>query len=751
MSAARVGPPGRGGAWVRRGPTLIVLLGLAVGARAGEPAPAAVEGVVWQRGRADTPAVGVRVAIGARITHTDAGGRFSLMGLPAGPAVLVVGPREVAVELPAGGVARVALHLDPPTDDVLRVIGHRGPAAETRRRLTLTELRGAPGSSGDPLRAVQDLPGVARAPFGLGLLVLRGSNPTDSLALVEGHRVPIAFHFGGVRTVLPAELLASVDLYPGNFGVVHGGATGGLVDLRLRRPADDGLHGHVEADLFDAGVFLEGPLHRGATFAVGARRSYVDAVLPAFVDDDALQLTVAPRYLDYQALYDLRRGAHRLRVLLFGSDDALTLLARGTLGSDPRLTGTLDDHTRFQRAWVAWQAALADGVDHDVSLSVGRDRLRLRGGGVVDVEADATRLSLRQSLRLALDEHLAVTVGTDDALWWGELAVDGLLPPKEGQGGDAVPLTTRERVQTRQDVSLFDLGLYAQVDWRPAGGPLRLVPGVRYVYFPDLDAHAADPRLNARLAIGAGAALVAGAGLYSKRPDPDETLPVLGNPSLGPERALHLSAGLEQRLTAALRLELTGFYKHLDDLVAPVEDPTVRYRNEGEGRVRGLEVLLRHAPDGRFFGWIAYTLSHSVRRDAPGARTRLFDHDQTHVLSAVGRYQLDAAWALGARLRYATGNPFTPLRGGLYDSDADTYVPYALPTNSARLDDFHQLDLRVERRFVFDAWTLTAWLELQNATVRANPELVVYDHTYSRADTIDGLSLLPTFGLRGAF
>ena len=285
--------------------------------------------------------------------------------------------------------------------------------------------------------------------------------------------MPIAFHIGGVRTVLPAELLAAVDLAPGNFGVDHGGATGGLVDLRLRRPVDDGLHGHVEADLFDAGVFLEGPLHRGASFAVGARRSYVDAVLPALVDDDVLQQTGAPRYLDYQGLYDLRRGPHRVRALLFGSDDALSLVSAGFDLADPRLGREVEDRTTFQRALVLWDAAWAPGVDHHLSLAIGRDHLRLRGGGVVDVEADATLVTLRQSLALALGDHLTLTVGTDDAVWIGALALDGLLPPKEGQGGDAVPLTTRAKVDTRQDAVLTDLAVFAQVDWRPGGGALR--------------------------------------------------------------------------------------------------------------------------------------------------------------------------------------------------------------------------------------------------------------------------------------
>ena len=39
------------------------------------------------------------------------------------------------------------------------------------------------------------MPGVARAPFGLGLLVVRGANPSDTGVFIGGEPIPVLYHF----------------------------------------------------------------------------------------------------------------------------------------------------------------------------------------------------------------------------------------------------------------------------------------------------------------------------------------------------------------------------------------------------------------------------------------------------------------------------------------------------------------------------------------------------------------------------
>jgi hypothetical protein len=160
--------------------------------------------------------------------------------------------------------------------------------------------------------------------------------------------------------------------------------------------------------------------------------------------------------------------------------------------------------------------------------------------------------------------------------------------------------------------------------------------------------------------------------------------------------------------------------------------------------------LLRYKPTGPFFGWVAYTLSRSERRDSPDGEDYRFDHDQTHILTALGSYKLGRGWQAGARFRYVTGSPYTPNVGGVMDYDSGAYAPVeSTKVNSKRYPAFHQLDIRVDKTWTFKAWKLSAYLDLQNAYNHRNVEEISYNYNYSKTDTIAGLPLLPVLGIRG--
>jgi outer membrane receptor for ferrienterochelin and colicin len=185
--------------------------------------------------------------------------------------------------------------------------------------------------------------------------------------------------------------------------------------------------------------------------------------------------------------------------------------------------------------------------------------------------------------------------------------------------------------------------------------------------------------------------------------------------------------------------------------VSPVLDPAVRYDNHGKGRAYGGEFLLKHDPGKHFYGWVAYTLARSERRESGQDEYRPADYDQTHNLNIVGQYRFNPKWELGARFRFVTGNPYTPIDGSQFDSDTDAYTPAYGAVNSARNAAFAQLDVRVDRHFVFDTWKLTAYLDVQNITNRQNPEAHSYNFDYSQSKVSAGLPLIPSFGIRGDF
>jgi outer membrane receptor protein involved in Fe transport len=220
-------------------------------------------------------------------------------------------------------------------------------------------------------------------------------------------------------------------------------------------------------------------------------------------------------------------------------------------------------------------------------------------------------------------------------------------------------------------------------------------------------------------------------------------------------RSFQNSLGVEQDLTRQVNVSVEGFFNLLDNLVtnAPGPNGLAMETNQGSGRIFGAELMLRYQPDSRFFGWLSYTLSRSERKWGDAAPLHLFSLDQTHILSALGTYTLGAGWDVGVRFRYVSGNLYTPCVGSIYSSAATDYLCISGAPFSRRMPPFHQLDLRVEKRFQLsrDA-RITAYADLINVYSRKNPDIIQYSYDFSESATqTASLPFVPSIGLRGEF
>jgi outer membrane receptor protein involved in Fe transport len=266
-----------------------------------------------------------------------------------------------------------------------------------------------------------------------------------------------------------------------------------------------------------------------------------------------------------------------------------------------------------------------------------------------------------------------------------------------------------------------------------------------------------DPRLSAFFDVNARTTVVAAAGLFGSSPEPGETSPTFGNPDLDPERGLHLSLGVRRDLPWASRLELTAFHKELWSLVVPTSElgPDgigLRYSNEGRGRTVGLELLLKRELARGLYGWLAWTWSQALRRDDPTdpdfPSWRRFIFDQTHVVALVLSYRLRNDWILGTRIRSVSGNPYTPAVGSFLDAETGSYQCLPGAPLSRRLPGFFQADARVDKRFVFESWMLSVYLDVQNVTNRENAEFRFQNFDCTTTTPIPSIPLFPALGLR---
>ena len=131
---------------------------------------------------------------------------------------------------------------------------------------------------------------------------------------------------------------------PGNFSPMYGRATGGIVDVQVKKLKPKKMGGYADVSLLDTGVYLEVPLGNKGGIAVAGRRSYIDGVLNAAVPSDApVNLVTAPVYYDFQLLGNYRPSpAHDLRAFFLcrttGSSCCSTTRPTSSPGS--RATGS---------------------------------------------------------------------------------------------------------------------------------------------------------------------------------------------------------------------------------------------------------------------------------------------------------------------------------------------------------------------------------------------------------------------------
>lgn len=178
-------------------------------------------------------------------------------------------------------------------------------------------------------------------------------------------------------------------------------------------------------------------------------------------------------------------------------------------------------------------------------------------------------------------------------------------------------------------------------------------------------------------------------------------------PFVKPQLLDQFAAGYFRNIDeGAYSLEVETFYKTIQNRIDYIDganlianDAIEQIILNGEARAYGLELLLRKN-EGRFNGWLAYTLSKSEQR-TPG-RSSLetginmgewynTPYDKTHDLSIYGSFELNEKWSFNANFIYQTGQP-TNYPIGQFEFE-DVTIPYYGLRNKERLPDYHRLDI----------------------------------------------------------
>ncbi len=715
------------------------------------------------------------------VSITDSLGQFSFYSLPLG---------NIEITAPLPGYEKFKEQEYISADEALEVnyyirrisysdyeivvYGKTEKKEVSRRKLTINEVKKIPGLGGDAVKVVQALPGVARPTMGSGQVIVRGAPTWDSQFYLDGIPIPQLYHFGGIKSTYNSEALESVDFYPGGFGTRYGNSIAGIVEITGRAPKKDRFHGYLDGSFQDLTFLVEGPVNSKLSVMGAARRSIAGDILSYVFENSDLNMpfTISPFYWDYQMRvdYDVNKE-HHLYLTGFGSKDKMVLIYPSIQGGSEEV----DEFTDRMRHMVQFHMGI---LGHDWQITdklKNRLRFSLLGGkyltsifGFMKWTGDYFRTTIRNELAFNISEKLIANFGID-ALWETDDMI--LMIP------DAFGVIAKDTINNWK---FGDVAAYVNFEWKPFE-QLQIIPGLRYDYFRELlydgsvvpefweykdfdnsRGISGDPsiRVTTRYDFVKDHTAKFAIGNYNQTPQPGGQVihEKWGEPQMPSTKARHIVFGHEWQITDLIRSDIQFYFNKQWDIPRQasrkdlVTNADKKWYDDGEGKMRGLEVMLRHDQGERFFGWLAYTLSLSERWNPNEGKWELFRDDETHHIQALGSFRLRRSWDIGFRARYVTGKPITPVIGAYEDAEFNQFIPEYGDKNSKRLDPFFQLDLRVDKKFVFDKWIFSLYLDMQNVSyfVYKSPEFEVYNYDYSDKQTASYI-FFPAFGIKAEF
>lgn len=640
------------------------------------------------------------------------------------------------------------------------VYGQTQKRDDKTESLSQAQFLSVPGAGGDPVKAVQNLPGVNRTSAFSSQIIIEGSSPNDTRYNIDNQNVPIIFHFGGLTSVVQPEAVERVDYLTAGFGPEYGQSIAGLVNLTIKDPQTDRNHGFVFADLMNAGGMVEGPINDHSSYLVGVRQSYIGAVLGAVVGNNNknFSLTAVPDFKDTVFEYKNKISpVDTFKIVGVGSQDTFGFLLKQPLDQDPSVRGDFNLRTDFFRIIPEWTHQYSPSVTGRFSLGVGKDSNDVNIGTLYS-RADQTAVSARAEVEDQINEIWKSYWGLDTQNY--QSAFSYQLPIVYNQGGVSNPVGSANVRTVSNSYVANATGFYWRNEIHPQDSRWTYIPGARvsFGYFNGEKEVFAEPRVAARCNLERGLTLRAAAGQYHEAPPLQDLDATYGNPNLTSQRAIHGSVGFEKdfREGSATGWTISNdfFYKYLYNLVASSTafvSPSrpEYYNNSGYGHIYGMEFLGKFRSE-RWEGWIAYTLSRSTQGNAETPET-LSQYDQTHIFTAVGDVEFGTNWKFSTRVRYTTGSLYTPIVGGIFDVDNDVYIPIRGAIYSQRMEPFFQLDVRFDKKWIYDKWILTGYLDIENVTNSKNPQQVNYSYNYQQSTTVTGLPVFPLLGVKAEF
>ena len=720
------------------------------------------------------PVVGANVlVVGTTLgASTDENGQFRIDRIPIGTVALrvsAVGFVSFTITDVVVSVARPAELVIPMADAGLRVDEVQITATYFQKlpdtplstmSQSSEEIRRLPGGLEDVVRAISILPGVAQVQAGRNDLIVRGGAPSENLFLIDNIEVPNINHFGtqgssgGPLSFVNLDFVESTTFSTGGFGVRYGDKLSSVLTINLRDGRRDRLGGKATISASQFGLNLEGPAGQSGDFVFSARRSYLDFIFKA------AGFGFVPEYWDFLAKAHYHLGkSDRLVVLGIAALDDVKFFndTREQRMDNARILGSSQNEVV---AGASWQHLFANGF---TTVTLGETYMDFRYGQsdslLVPIFTNFSierESSIRGEVLFHASPATEITIGLlgKAPRFTGALA----LWPFVTSYGDSL------HISTSFATSAVKGAFYSQISQDFGIG--RITVGGRFDYFNLIDRKFAwSPRISLTIPVTHATDVNASVGEYSQSPSYIWLATNPANRNLDFIQATQFILGVDHVVQSDTKFSLEGYVKRYSNYPASLLRPYLVLANTGAGfggseegfASFGLDPLASEGSGGAYgielfaqkklseipcYGTLSISYNVSNFEAIDGVE-RASSWDQRWIINVGGGYVLNEDWEFSTKFRYATGRPYTPFNP---DGTQDPIF-----YNTRRVVPNHSLDLRVDRRWSFDAWTLITYVDVQNVYNRKPVDVPRYNVDTRSVETQTSIGLLPSIGISAEF
>lgn len=588
----------------------------------------------------------------------------------------------------------------------------------------------------DIIKSILLLPGVTNAGEGASGFNVRGGAVDQNLILLDEAIIFNSSHLFGFFSVFNPDAIKDIKLYKGGIPARYGGRVSSVLDIFQKEGNSKEFKVNGGIGAVASRLLIEGPIKKDkAAFLIGGRASYAHLFLPLFdVDNTAY-------FFDLNTKLNYKLNSNN-NIFLSG------YFGRDVFGISDSFVNTYGNTVANFR----WNHLFSDKLFSNLSLIYSDYYYGLKLDFVgFNWNSGIRNFNVKYDLKHYLNDKLQVNYGLNNIYYQFN---PGKIEPSNDESGIIEEQLTQKYAnefaayidvehRVTEDLSLgyglrfsnfirlgqdelnvyqndnpvlFDplLSIYQEAEPIAIINPGR---GGKLATFNNF-----EPRVSLAYTLNSKSSIKASYTRLAQylhllsntsSPTPLDVWTPSG-PFIKPQLLDQYALGYFRDINnGEYSIESEVFYKDVQNRIDYIDGATLIANDaieqvvlNGEARAYGLEFLLRKN-EGRFQGWLAYTLSKSEQR-TPG-RPSFEDngisietginqgqwyntpYDKTHDISVYASYELNKKWSFNTNFVYQTGQP-TNYPVGQFEFQGLT-VPFFGLRNQERLPDYHRIDL----------------------------------------------------------